>query len=248
MTELLIQQKTSTQDRIFSILFEQDDITWQDIIYELINSEQMDPWDIDVSLIAHKFIEAIKQLQGTDFRLSGKIILASAILLKIKSNQLLEEDIAALDQMISGESDQINLYDEESTSPRPDIPGLMPRTPQPRKRKVSVYDLIQALEKALETEAKRKRWVSAAPVMKLPEKSIDISEVIEDVYEKVFSHYKNNGHSALTFNQLVNSEVKEDKIFMFQPLLHLDTQGRIDLQQQEHFGEIQIHVRENKVS
>jgi len=124
----------------------------------------------------------------------------------------------------------------------------MPRTPQPRKRKVSVYDLIQALEKALETEAKRKRWVSAAPVMKLPEKSIDISEVIEDVYEKVFSHYKNNGHSALTFNQLVNSEVKEDKIFMFQPLLHLDTQGRIDLQQQEHFGEIQIHVRENKVS
>jgi len=94
MTELLIQQKTSTQDRIFSILFEQDDITWQDIIYELINSEQMDPWDIDVSLIAHKFIEAIKQLQGTDFRLSGKIILASAILLKIKSNQLLEEDIA----------------------------------------------------------------------------------------------------------------------------------------------------------
>ncbi|HLD05684.1 MAG TPA: segregation/condensation protein A [Candidatus Nanoarchaeia archaeon] len=250
MAELLIQQKTATQDRIFSILFNQDEITWQNIIYELINTEQMDPWDIDVSLIAAHFLDTIKKLEATDFRLSGKIILASALLLKIKSNQLLDEDIAALDQMISGELDNVNLYDEiEGSRPRPDIPGLVPRTPQPRKRKVSVYDLIQALEKALEVEAKRKRFVSAAPMqVKMPDKKFDISEVIEDVYEKVFAHHQNNGQNALTFSQLVNSDVKEDKIFMFQPLLHLDTQGRIDLQQAEHFGEIHIHVKENKVS
>ncbi|MEK6963737.1 MAG: segregation/condensation protein A [Nanoarchaeota archaeon] len=251
MKELLLQQKAATQDRIFSILFDQDEITWQDIIYELINTEQMDPWDIDVSLISAHFLETIKKLEEMDFRLSGKIILASAILLKIKSNQLLDEDIAALDQMISGESDPVNLYDDalEGSSPRPDIPGLVPRTPQPRKRKVSVYDLIQALEKALQTEARRKRFITASPMqMKLPEKTFDISEVIEEVYDKVFTHHQNNGHTALTFSQLVNSDAREDKIFMFQPLLHLDTQGRIDLQQAEHFGEIQIHVTENKAS
>lgn len=250
MKELVLQQKTATQDRIFSILFEQDEITWQDIIYELINTEQMDPWDIDVSLISARFLDTIKKLAEMDFRLSGKIILASAILLKIKSNQLLDEDIAALDQMISGESDQVNLYDEiEGSSPRPDIPGLIPRTPQPRKRKVSVYDLIQALEKALQVEARRKRFITAGPIqMKLPEKKFDIGEVIEEVYDKVFTHYNNNGKTAITFSQLVNSDAKEDKIFMFQPLLHLDTQGRIDLQQAEHFGEIHIHMTENKAS
>ena len=36
-------------------------------------------------------------------------------------------------------------------------PQIYPRTPQPRKRKVSVFDLVQALEKALEVENRRKK-------------------------------------------------------------------------------------------
>lgn len=242
MNQLLIQPKQPAHERIFNILFEQDELTWQDIIYELINSEQMDPWDIDVSLISHKFLETIKTLQAMDFRISGKMILASALLLKIKSNQLLDEDIAALDQMISGEVEPVNLFDESPTQgPKPQIPGLIPRTPQPRKRKVSVYDLIHALEQALQVEARRKRF-APAPAMKIPDKPIEIGQVIEEVYDKVFAHYQNNGHESLTFSKLVSSDAKEDKIFLFSPLLHLDTQGRIDLQQQEHFGEIQISI------
>ncbi len=246
MTQLLIQPKQPAHERIFNILFEQDELTWQDIIYELINSEQMDSWDIDVSLIAARFLDTIKTLQAMDFRISGKIILASAILLKIKSNQLLDEDIVALDQLISGEIDQVNLFDEPAARGlKPNIPGLIPRTPQPRKRKVSVYDLIQALEKALEVEAKRKRFNPAPTTVRIPEKTVEISQVIEEVYDKVFAHYKSNGHEHLTFAKLVNSDAKEDKIFLLGPLLHLDTQGRIDLQQQEHFGEIQIQMKEN---
>ena len=86
------------QDRIFQLLFEEDDVTWQTIIYDLVRKEEMDPWDINVSLLTQKYIELIKKLKQTDFRVSGKVLLAAAILLKIKSNRLVGDDILELDR------------------------------------------------------------------------------------------------------------------------------------------------------
>ena len=52
----------------------------------------------------------IKTLKEHDFRLSGKVLLAAAILLKIKSNRWVKEDIANLDAMFaSAEQDEEDL-------------------------------------------------------------------------------------------------------------------------------------------
>ena len=88
-------------ERIFEILFDKDELTWQSIIQELIKTEQMDPWDVNISLLTKKYIETIKKLKELDFRVSGKVLLAAAILLKIKSNKLVGEDIEYLDRLIS---------------------------------------------------------------------------------------------------------------------------------------------------
>ena len=212
----------------------------------------MDPWDIDVSLIAHKFLEMLKKLKEMDFRISGKVVLASAILLKLKSNKLLEEDITALDSLISSIDDPGELLDElpldypgEIEKLKRDKPRLMPRTPQPRKRKVSVYDLVKALEKALEVEYRRPVYVEPKVKLKVPENVIDITEVIKDVYHKVEAHYgKQSGKKSeqLTFSQLIPSDSKEDKVFTFIPLLHLENQQRVDMKQKIHFGEIFINL------
>ena len=55
-----------------------DEITWQTVIMDLIKSEQMDPWDIDISLLSKKYITALKKLQESNFYVSGKMILAAA--------------------------------------------------------------------------------------------------------------------------------------------------------------------------
>lgn len=241
------------QERIFSLLFEEDEITWQNIIYDLIRTEGMNPWDIDVSLIAHKFIEMLKKLKEMDFRISGKIVLASAILLKLKSNRLLEEDITALDSLLSSLDDPSDLLDELPLEYPHDIkekerPKLMPRTPQPRKRKVSVYDLVQALEKAFEVDNRRPVYVEPKVRIKAPEKGVDITEVIRDVYQKVESHYNGQPEEnpqKLTFSQLIPSDSKEDKVFTFIPLLHLESQQRVDMKQKLHFGEIHINLLQN---
>ena len=72
------------QDQIMELLIEKDDVSWQSILNELVRTEKMDPWDIDVSHLTHKYIETVKNLKKADFRLSGKVLLAAAMFLKIK--------------------------------------------------------------------------------------------------------------------------------------------------------------------
>ena len=236
-------------ERIFEILFDKDELTWQSIIQELIKTEQMDPWDVNISLLTKKYIETIKKLKELDFRVSGKVLLAAAILLKIKSNKLVGEDIEYLDRLISQEGEEDLVSFEDNLEPRPmeDIPkNLIPRTPQPRKRKVSIYDLMGALERAL--EVKRRRVLRSIPPInvQIPEKKRDISSVIKEIYGKIKAFFWNNSKSRLTFSKLISSDSREDKIYTFIPLLHLTTQRKIDLFQQQHFGEIDIVLRETK--
>ena len=62
--------------------------------------------------------------------------------------------------------------------------------------------------------------------------------MIKNLYLKIKDMFK--GKDNLTFSKLVPSENKEDKVFTFIPLLHLTNQRKIDLEQKEHFGEIEI--------
>jgi len=239
------------QDRIFQMLFDKDEITWQSVIYELISTRQIDPWDVNVSLLTQKYIEMIKALKELDFKISGKVLLASAILLRIKSNKLVGEDILEFDRLIEGsDDDEIEgLYDDVSdigvSRDNAHVP-LIPRTPQPRKRKVSIYDLLNALEKAL--EVKRRRVMQSLPPMSLkaPVKTKDVTQIIKDIYTRIRLFFTGSGKNRLLFSNLVPSGAKEDKVYTLIPLLHLTNQQKIDLRQERHFGEIEIMLKSRK--
>ena len=87
-------------DDLYNLIVNKDEITWQSLLMDLIKSEEMDPWDIDVSLLAKKYLDSIKELQKFNFFVSGKMILASALLLRIKSDKLMDEDIAHFDNLM----------------------------------------------------------------------------------------------------------------------------------------------------
>lgn len=246
MHQVLENPRESTSEKIFSLLFSEDELTWQNIIYDMIDSSEIDPWDVDIGLLAKKFIGRVRMLKEMDFRISGKVILAAAILLKIKSNKLIDEDIAALDSIINSQDQPGDLL-EELGDVEADLGSvgkirIFPRTPQPRKRKVSVYDLVRALEQALEVESRRKRWIVTAPIVEAPKKQRDITLVISDVYNKILVHFKDQSTQALTFSRLLPTDSKEDKVLTFIPLLHLETQRKVDMDQKEHFGEIFISL------
>jgi segregation and condensation protein A len=235
------------QNKIFDIVMNEEEITWQTIIFDLVRSEKMDPWDVNVSLLAKMFLDRLKTFKETDFRISGKVLLAAAIMLRIKSTRLLDEDMGELDRLIaSSEQTEDEFYEElQQDFAGARVEGedfaIVPRTPQPRKRKVSVYDLVEALNKALEVQGRRPpRETSISPEVKAPENVKEITAIIGEVYQQIKAFYTGKTGTTLTFSQLIPSESKEDKVYTFIPLLHLNHQRKIDLEQQEHFGEIEI--------
>src|SRR3989344_2500451 len=239
-------------ERIFNIILSKaDEVTWQSIIYELVKSEQMDPWDIDISLLTQKYMEILRSLKEHDFRVSGKVLLAAAILLKIKSTKLVGEELNELDRLLVGvedRMDELGFEENANIEKLGEIPSLIPRTPQPRKRKVSIFDLVDALERALEVK-KRRLFHSIPPLnLEAPKKKKDITEVIREVYGRIRLFFINTVKEKLTFQKLLPSESKEDKVHTFIQLLHLAQQNRIELIQTAPFGEIQVLLKKKEES
>lgn len=238
-------------DDLYNLIVDKDEITWQSLLMDLIKSEQMDPWDIDVSLLTKKYIESIKELQKFNFFVSGKMLLASALLLRIKSDKLMDEDLVEFDNLLYPPADldpmELEAYLQ---APEPDRkfekPMLTIKTPQARKRRVNLADLIGALHKALEVNQRRikKNEYYSYSEVEIPVKEIDITELIKKVYSKIIGHFNFNKDGKLTFKALLESDRREDKILTLLPLLHLDTDGKINLFQEEHFGDIFVEMNE----
>lgn len=241
------------QDKIFDMLMKKDEISWQSILKELVSTEQMDPWDLDIKILCEKFIETVKSFEKTNFTVSGKILLASAIMLKMKADKLLTSDIQAMDQLINfvesqeeemgfdGIDDELELeLLRNEYIPKDKRNYLVPRTPQPRKRKVSIFDLVEALEKALEVKQRRPTREENWREVKKPEPKINIDELMSAVHKTILKLLENK--KSIMFHEVIPSRAKEDQIMTFIPMLYLANQRRIDLLQEEHFGPIEIFL------
>ncbi len=235
-------------DRIYQLVVEQSDVSWKSIIYDLIQSEQMDPWDVDVATLTQKYIARIQELKQSDLKLSGKVLLCCAMLLKLKSKRLVGEDLDSFDRLLAGQQDsEEEFYQgvEQDLQQKPQelIPELQPHLPLPRQRKVSVYDLVRALEKALEVKRRRVLRNAPPPMMHMPELKFDITQAVKELFLRILGLF--GAGQTITFSSLLPSNSKRDKVFTFIPLLHLANQGKISLDQQTHFGEISVEVRES---
>ena len=233
------------EEQIYDLLLKESEVTWQDIIYNLIKTEQMDPWDVDITNLTHKYIETIKLMKEMNYFVSGKVLLASAILLKIKSQRLIDEDISNFDSFLfrSESPDFEELgdfmpYHEHKV----DIPQLGVRTPQARKRRVSISDLISALEKALHVDNRRKLRIQKFLSFnrpEIPERGVDITLLIDTIYKKLEEMFsKSNNH--VKFSEL-NTSGKYETILTLLPLLHLHNSKKVNLEQENAFEEIHIH-------
>jgi len=234
-------------EQVYQLVVEQNEITWKSMLLELIGNEKMNPWDIDISLLTQRYIERLKQLKDAELKVSGKILLAAALLLSIKSKRLVGEDLSEFDRLIAASEmtdDQFgDLLEQRDASqlPHEQIAQLIPRTPQPRKRKVSIYDLIGALEKALEVKHRRLLklgWPEHAVV--IPGRRFDVSLAIKALYKRIREHFLSS--RKLLFSELVHGTDKKQKVYTFIPLLHLSNERRINMYQQQAFDEIQIKL------
>ena len=234
------------QEQVHDLLFSEK-LSWQSIIYDLINTEQLDPWELDLVYLTNKFLERIRQLEESNFFISSKVLLAAALLLRMKAELLLDRDLQGLDDILFGKKEE-KKYHQERIELDEDVPGLIPRTPLPRFRKVSLEELMQALGKAINTENRRIRKVvllkqqEIETALALPKKRINIQDSIKNIYSRLLNIFLKR-KEKLAFSELAGIG-NEERIATFIPLLHLDSQQKVWLEQQGHLDEIWILLKE----
>jgi len=230
------------QEQIHDLLFS-DKLSWQSIIYDLINTEQLDVWDLDLSVLTDRFLEKVRKIEEADFFVSSKVLLAASLLLRIKSEILLNNYLPDLDAVLFGKEEE-KKYVQERIELDEEIPELVPRSPLPRTRKVSLQELMAALGKAIKTENRRierdvvaKRYELETQIS-MPKKRMNIKDEIRRVYEKLKGFFAQK-EEKLAFSELSGKKLDE-KIATFVPLLHLDNQKKVVLEQDGHFEEIWV--------
>jgi len=235
------------QDQIHDILFNREP-GWQEIIHDLINTEQLDPWNINIIILTDRYLERLNQLEEADFFISGKVLLAAALLLRIKSEILLNKYIKSIDEILFGKKEEKKSVFERMELDE-EIPELIPKSPMPRFRKVTLQELLDSLNKAIITENRRiKKEILSKSALRessisLPKKQISIKDKIREIYGELLNYFKEDEQrKRVSFTEFAG-EKKEERIITFLPLLHLDNQKKIWLEQEEHFTDFHIWLQ-----
>ena len=234
------------QDQFFDLITGED-LSWQTIIYDLIKTEQLDPWDIDISILAERYVEIISILEDADFFVSSKVLLACSLLLRLKSEILINSYIQDLNKDLYGREEEKRYELERIEIDEGELPTLVPRTPMARHKKVTLEELMGALNKAIDTENRRiKREIKGKQAEKsalavLPKNTfVPLKTRVRSIFGIVKKHIdEGNGH--MKFSHLASD--KEEKLAAFVPILHLSDRGKIYLRQQAHFDEIHMTLK-----
>ena len=238
-----------SQNQVYDIIIGKKP-DWQSIIYDLINSEHLNPLDIDLFILTNKYFEKIEELD-LDFYISSKVLLAASFLLRLKSEFLLNKSLKSIDEILFGKKESSYNPIERIEIDENDLPILIPKTPMARLRKVTLDELMNALNKAMNTETRRiKREVAIKRAHKLAELSIpevrriDLRDRIKQFYAKILTNLRKQSQemeNKISFTNLIGIE-KEEKLASFLPLLHLSNSKKLWLEQEKHLDEIWVYL------
>jgi len=216
--------------------------SWEQIIYEVIAWEGLNPWDLDIVKLSKAFISYLQKMDELDFRIPAKYIMVACVLLKMKSDYL-----RAFKEQVTGEQEQ-ELQEELESLDEEETFEINPLDIPPRReplRKVTVSELVNALAKVLNShkgKVSRKRKLR---------KDIDITgdninERIKNLYERINSILLRLSKKEIGFSKLVGKWERDEIVGNFVPLIHLDQQRKVKARQQKVFKEIWVSKRDGK--
>ncbi len=208
--------------------------TWREMLYDLVHTNQLDPWNIDLVEISNKYLERLKEIRTDDLRVPANLILAAAILLRFKCDLLSLKEAPAqstLDEFV------------EEGVPLMEIPALELKGRVPPKGRVTLQELVSALEKVFADQKKKSEQVPIIEVpssMEIEVAEFNIDAYIQKVYDKILGLQDSEG--LVTFSSLLSERTREQVIFTLLPVLFLSNKGSISMAQDPFFGEIFIRV------
>jgi segregation and condensation protein A len=210
---------------------------WKTILYDLVQSEKMNAWDINITELAEKYYARIKNLTETSLRIPANAMLCSAILLRFKSKKLKISSIEEVEEAIAIqqalEAKNTKLYDK--------FEPLLKNPRLSREGKVSLNELVSAIEEMMEkTRQKALKKSLLAQEFKIPYASENIEEKSQKVMELVLNNCDSTG--LCLFSHISIGKKASELVDLFIPMLFLCNKGKLMAWQEEWFGEIFIQI------
>lgn len=211
-----------------------------EILVNLAKNGDINPWDIDIVNVTDIFLERIEQMQMMDLRISGRTLLYAAILLRMKSTGIIQEEQE--DDGFEAFEDELDFYDVDDY-PVPKLPIRRQAT-----RPVTLHELILELQKAEKVETRRK---DRSIRRRLEERSaVTTDEVLgiaheEDILGRVKSlgeklRHELENQEFVKLSDLLGED-RSENIMTYVSLLFLATEKKIWLAQKELFGELYVY-------
>ena len=216
------------------------------ILLDLARSGEIDPWNIDIIDVTDKFLRKIEEREKIDIRVSARTLLYASILLRMKSDILVNVPPPEDEYM----DEPPDFGDIESD----DFPILEPRLRHTASRPVTLQELIEELQRAVATkdvQALRQARKVERPPRKTLEEVLGIAHE-EDIERSIVEMIKvldvEFGYREfVVMNELVKDPTPHGIVDVYLPLLFLANRKYLKLTQEVLFEEIFIR-RGDKVA
>lgn len=208
-----------------------------EILLEMARNGEIDPWNIDIIDITDKFLKKLTEREKCDLRVSARTLLYASILLRMKSDILVNAPPSPEPEFDGPDFDL-----EED-----DFPVLEPRLRHVATRPVTLQELIDELKRAVATKdiatirqarnVERPRRKTLEEVLGIAHEE-DIEKSIADLIKVLDAEF--NYREFVTLNELIKEHTPKGIIDVYLPVLFLANRKYIVLTQEVLFDDIFI--------
>ncbi len=204
----------------------------------------LDPWTFDLVELIGRFRAYVAE-RDFEFAVPGRMVLASSVLLRMKSDWVRDGGAPpTVDEAVEEVAAEIAAQ-EASVYIAPELRLPLRRVPRGR---VTVRDLGRALRAALASEQRR---TSKGTDFSPEDLGFEISEEpFTSRAQRLLAFLLTlvNGERVIPFRTVVKDPDPGEKVARLMELLHLDAEGRVRLFQEEFLGEILVEVPDGSQS
>lgn len=214
---------------------------WKELLIELVEGNKLDPWDVDIAVIADKYVQAIRKMKVLDLHVPANIIFAASVLLRMKS------ELLPIFDEVQEEPEAEEYSEVQMGIARPEVPGMIFKFRVQPKKRITLEELMDALEDAMKFQEKREeRAQFEVPQMQLKIPTEDIDRRMEKVLGLIGDNADSYG--LTTFAALSAGYAKSESVLigLFVPILFLADSDRIAIRQDSFFEEIFIKLKSEK--
>jgi len=194
----------------------------------LVQEHKLDPWDVDIEKLAGVYLHRVREMRELDLRVSGRTLLSASVLLRMKSDFVLNGRGGSVAEEGLEEVFDIDLPELGQVT-------IVQRSP----RKITLLDLMGALQDAIKDIPARKplqRRKLEKIMQTLSEYHINIERYLEELYQRIKNLVASGQEVPLSALVLERTRLAVARTLLL--LLFLSIQGKVVLQQPEPFGEI----------